>query len=71
MTDFEATVISDLQVLKSQMNQLMGVGQPGRLVQLERRVDVHERAMQRMKGYFAAAGALLAVANLIIEHFIH
>ena len=71
MTEFEATVLSDLQVLKTQMNQLIGVGQPGRLVHLEQRVDAHERGMQRIKGYFAAGGGLLALANLLIEHFVH
>ncbi|MCL2660371.1 MAG: hypothetical protein FWD64_07645 [Acidobacteriaceae bacterium] len=70
MTEFEATVLSDLEVLKSQMNQLIGVGQPGRLIQLEKRVDAHERSMQQVKGYFAAGGALLAIANLIIEHYV-
>ena len=35
MTDFEAQVLADLSVLKSQMRQVMGIGEPGRLNQLE------------------------------------
>ena len=31
MTDFEGQVLSDLNVLKSQMEQVLGNGQPGRL----------------------------------------
>ena len=31
MTEFEGQVLADLSVLKSQMKQLMGIGQPGRL----------------------------------------
>jgi len=29
MTEFEAQVLADLSVLKSQMQQVMGIGQPG------------------------------------------
>ena len=35
MTEFEGQVLADLSVLKNQMSQLMGIGQPGRLTQLE------------------------------------
>ena len=47
MTEFEAQVLADLSVLKSQMDQLMGIGQPGRLDRLEGRVERHERSVQR------------------------
>ena len=66
MTDFEKQVLSELAVLKSQMEQLMGIGQPGRLQALEMRVDSHERSMQRLKGLGAAFGALLTVVHLVI-----
>jgi len=66
MTDFEQQVLSELAVLKSQMEQLMGIGQPGRLQALEMRVDSHEQAMQRLKGVGAAFGALLTLAHLAI-----
>lgn len=68
MTDFEAEVLSDLRVLKSQMDQLMGIGQPGRLAQLEGRVERHERTVQRTKGFTAAIGALITLAHLAIDY---
>ncbi len=69
MTDYEAQVLSDLSVLKSQMRSLMGIGQPGRLTLLEERVESHERAMQRMKGWAGAMSALLTVVHLSIDYF--
>ena len=38
MTDFEGQVLQQLSVLKMQMEQLLGNGQPGRLRELELRV---------------------------------
>ena len=67
MTDFEARVLEELSVLKSQMHQLMGIGQPGRLNQLEVRVDSHERSVQRLKGLAGAFGGLLTLVHLGIE----
>jgi hypothetical protein len=49
-----------------QHEQLMGIGQPGRLQALEMRVDSHEQSMQRLKGVGAAFGALLTVVHLAI-----
>ncbi len=69
MTEFEGQVLADLSVLKSQMDQLMGVGQPGRLTQLEGRVERHERSVQRMKGILSAIGGLLTIFNLAIDYF--
>jgi hypothetical protein len=69
MTEFEGRVLADLRVLKSQMDQLMGIGQPGRLTQIEARVELHERTMQRMKALVGAAGVLLTVVHLAIEYF--
>ncbi len=66
MTDFESQVLQELSVLKSQMQQLMGIGQPGRLTQLEARVDTHEASVQRLKGLGAAFGALLTLVHLAI-----
>ncbi len=43
MNEFEAQVLSDLSVLKSQMAGLMGDGNGGRLAELERRMDRHEQ----------------------------
>lgn len=69
MTEFEGQVLADLSVLKAQMRALMGIGEPGRLVQLEQRVDRHERGMQRMRGVAGAAGGVLAVLHLAIDYF--
>ena len=67
MTEFEGQVLGDLRVLKSQMDQLMGIGQPGRLTQIEDRVERHERSVQRVKGGTAAIGALVTLAHLAID----
>jgi hypothetical protein len=66
MTDFEGQVLQELGVLKAQMQQLLGIGQPGRLQQLEARVESHERSVQRLKGVGAAFGGLLTMVHLAI-----
>ncbi len=66
MTDYEAQVLGDLQVLKSQMEQIMGIGQPGRLHALEHRLVATERAMQRMKGIATAFGTGLTLLHLAL-----
>ena len=70
MTDFESLVLSQLSVLKMQMEQLLGNGQPGRLHELERRVESHERGMQQLKGVGAAVGSLLTLIHLAIAYFV-
>ncbi len=70
MTDFESQVLQELSVLKMQMQQLMGIGQPGRLNQLEARVDSHERSMQRMRGLAGAIGAFFTFVHLAIVYWI-
>lgn len=69
MTDFEAQVLADLSVLKSQMHDVLGIGlgQPGRLSQLEGRMHDHERTLQRFKGFASAFGAVLTMAHFAIE----
>jgi hypothetical protein len=69
MTEFEGQVLADLSVLKSQMQQLFGIGQPGRLTQLEERVERHERSVQRIRGLVGAAGGLLTVFHVAIDYF--
>jgi hypothetical protein len=69
MTEFEGQVLADLSVLKNQMNQLMGIGQPGRLTQIEERVERHERSVQRVKGLMGAVGGLLTIFHLAIDYF--
>jgi len=68
MTEFEGQVLADLRVLKSQMENLIGIGQPGRIVQIEERVERHERSVQRIKGVFAAFGGLLTMVHLAMAY---
>ncbi len=67
MTDFEGQVLADLSALKSQMNALLGVGQPGRLHLLEERVERHEKTVQRMKGMGGMLSILLAMFHVAID----
>jgi hypothetical protein len=69
MTEFESQVLQELSVLKSQMRQLMGIGQPGRLNHLEARVDSHERSVQRLKGLVAAFGAILTALHVALTYW--
>jgi hypothetical protein len=70
MTDFEGQVLADLCVLKTQMKEIVGNGQPGRLAQVESRVRDHERAVQRLKGVAAAFGGILTFAHVAIDLFV-
>ena len=68
MTEFEGQILAELSVLKSQMRQLLGMGQPGRLAQLEERVERHEQAVQRLKGLVGAFGGVLTFIHLAIDY---
>ena len=67
MNEFEAQVLSDLSVLKTQMTGLMGDGNGGRIADLERRMDRHEQNWQRAKGFIAAVSVLFAVIEVAME----
>lgn len=69
MTEFERTVLADLATLKAEMRQLLGNGQPGRLAQIEHRVDQHEHMVQRATGVGAVVGGLLALVHIGIDFF--
>lgn len=71
MDDFEATVLSDLAVLKSQMASLIGLGQPGRLTMLEQRMEQHELYLQRFRGVVGACVIVLSIAQIAIEYLKH
>ena len=64
MNDFERTVLADLATLKTEMKILLGNGQPGRLRQLESRVEQHEALVQRASG----VGALIGVVLTDVRH---
>ena len=63
MTEFEDRVLADLATLKVEMKTLIGNGQPGRLRQVELRVEQHEAMVQR----FTGVGALIA-SGLTLLH---
>lgn len=67
MNEFEAQVLSDLNVLKTQMSGLMGDGSSGRIGELERRIEQHEQNWQRAKGFLAAASVIFAVIKVALE----
>ena len=67
MDEFEAQVLSDLCVLKSQMVGLVGDGNSGRFSELERRMERHEQNWQRAKGFLAAVSVLFAVVEVAVE----
>jgi len=67
INEFEAQVLSDLSVLKTQMNGLVGDGNGGRLADLERRIEGHEKNWQRAKGFMTAASVLYAVIEVAME----
>jgi hypothetical protein len=66
MNEFEAQVLSDLNVLKTQMTGLMGDGNGGRIADLERRLEKHEQSWQRAKGFLAAVSVLFAVVEVAV-----
>lgn len=67
MTEFEAQVLADLSVLKSQMTTLLGDGNSGRIAAIESRVDEHERSFQRAKGFAVAVSAVFTLIQCMIE----
>ena len=67
MNEFEAQVLSDLCVLKTQMNGLMGDGNGGRIADLERRMERHEQNWQRAKGVLAAVSVVFAVIEVAVQ----
>lgn len=67
MNEFEAQVLSDLSVLKTQMAGLVGDGNSGRICDLERRMEMHEQNWQRTKGFLAAISVLFAVIEAAVE----
>ena len=67
MNEFEAQVLSDLSVLKTQMASLAGDGNGGRIGDLERHMERHEQNWQRAKGFLAAVSVVFAVLEVAVE----
>jgi len=68
MNEFESSVLADLAELKTHMRGLIGNGSPGRLQELEARVEHHEAILQRGVGIGAAAGVLLTLLHIGIDY---
>ncbi len=68
MTGFEEQVLSELATLTSQMKMLMGNGQPGRLRQLEQRVEKHESLVQRATGIWAVVAVMLTALHMGMDY---
>lgn len=68
MNEFESSVLADLAELKTHMRWLIGNGRPGRLQELEARVEQHEAMLQRGLGIGAAAGVLLMLVHIGIDY---
>ena len=68
MTDFEAQVLSDLSVLKSQMAMLLGDGNTGRIGTLEQRVSQHEERFQNARGFAIGIGGLVTLVQFLIDY---
>lgn len=71
INEFEAQVLSDLSVLKTQMTGLMGDGNGGRITDLERCMERHEQNWQRATGLLAALSVLFAVIEVAVEAWRH
>jgi hypothetical protein len=67
MNEFEAQVLSDLCVLKTQMTGLVGDGNSGRISDLEQRIERQEQSVQRAKGFMAAMSVLFAVIEVAVD----
>ena len=67
INEFEAQVLSDLSVLKTQITNLMGDGNGGRIADLERRMERHEQNWQRAKGFLAAVSVVFAVIEVAVQ----
>ena len=70
--EFEAQVLADLAILKTQMRELTGNGQPGRIRLMEERLELHEAVLQRGKavllGLVPALTALQVVLHFVGRH---
>jgi len=65
---FEEQVLSDLAALKSEMKALLGNGQPGRLRQVEQRVDKHEAVVQRLTGIWTLVAVAVTLLHLGMDY---
>ncbi len=68
INEFEQKVLADLAELKTHVRWLVGNGKPGVFQELERRVEEHEKLVQRAGGIGAAVGVILTLIHLAIDY---
>ena len=68
INEFEQRVLADLSEMKAHMRWLVGNGKPGRLQELERRVEEHEKFVQRAGGIGATVGVVLTLIHFAIDY---
>jgi len=68
LTEFEERVLSDLAELKANMRWIIGNGNPGKIQEIEQRVDRHEAYLQRFTGVATAIGSLLTFFHFAIDY---
>jgi len=68
MSDFEKLVLSELAELRAQMRTLIGNGQPGRIQQMEERMERHEAFLQRAGGIGSALVILITLVHLSLDY---
>jgi hypothetical protein len=71
LTDFEQKVLSDLAELKANMRWIVGNGSPGKIHEIEERVDRHEAYLQRFTGVAAALATLLTIFHLAVDYLLY
>ena len=69
LTRFETQVLADLSTLKAEMRALVGNGQPGRLHELEARVEKHQIWIERATGLALILAPLLAAIHIAVDYF--
>lgn len=68
LTEFEERVLTDLAELKANMRWIVGNGNPGKIQEIEQRVDRHEAYLQRFTGIATAIGSLLTFFHFAIDY---
>ncbi len=68
MTEFEQKVLEDLSQLKAQMRWLVGNGHPGKLKELEERVERHEQFVNRVGGITAFVATVITLLHVGMDY---
>lgn len=68
--DFQTDVLVALERLETNMESLVGNGQPGRISLLEEKQDDHASRLDRLWGALILLGFLLG-SSLVVEALVH